>query len=77
MARDWAARYALPKRQVRIAGRSLLEAVEPWSVVTFTDSSVYIDSELALVTSRTIGRESIELSLTLLDQPTRTTRRTS
>lgn len=61
-----AARYALPLRSVRYAGGWELDPIEPWDVVTISDSEIALDEAVALVSQRTVDEAGVVLDLILL-----------
>ncbi len=66
IASDLAARYALTKRSARFVGGWNLETIEPWDVVTVTDSEVDLANALALVQQRVLLQGRVALDLLLL-----------
>lgn len=66
IALDLAGRMALPKRQVAYSGGPELELVEPWDVVTVTDSEVSLREAVAYVSERRLTEEGVDLELLLL-----------
>lgn len=66
IARDLAARMALPLRQVTYACGWEQDVVEPWDVVTITDPEVSLDNVVAYVASKKVTAEGIDLTLILL-----------
>lgn len=66
IARDMAARYAMPIRTVVMEGGWDLARIEPWDVVTVTDPSVSLYRRPALVMERSLSSSGVSLTLALL-----------
>lgn len=68
IARDQLRQFALPKRQIGYSGGVELEALEPGSIVTVTDSELYLEDQVALVQDVVVGDGStVDVDLVLLD----------
>lgn len=66
IARDLAARYALPRRQVTYGGGWDLSQIQPWDVVTITDPEVSLYRRVALVSEVSYRETGVALTLILL-----------
>lgn len=66
IALDKVAQYALPKRAISYEGGSELEGYDVGSIVLLTDSEIYVDRAVALITDIRIGNR-VRMSLLLLD----------
>jgi hypothetical protein len=65
----WAMWWALPRRSLAYTGGTELDTLEPGSVVTVTDSDLYITSALAWVRAVTMSRSGTTVEVELLEQP--------
>lgn len=61
--------WALPRRQLRYVGGTVLDRLEPGDVVTITDSEQYLHGVLAWVRSVSMSLSQTAVEVELLEQP--------
>jgi len=67
MAVDLARELALPRRTLQISGGVWLDRFDPGDVITFSDSTIYVDAEVALVREKEVRGGEVRLVILLLD----------
>lgn len=77
IARDAILQYAVPRESVSVQGGTELDYLDLGDVVSLTDSSIYLTSEVAIVQAKTTGESFVALSLLLLNDPVRSLRVTT